>query len=127
MLEKLRAALTAKERELTAKLKRRDGLAVEAQPDMFDEIQDALDRALVIGNLDRTSALLRDVRAALARAEDGSYGLCLRCEEEINPKRLAAVPWAALCLRCQERADHEGSTGRDGEEAPGEFARVQSN
>ena len=36
---------------------------------------------------------------------DGSYGVCLHCEEDIKPKRLEAVPWAPYCIRCQEAAD----------------------
>src|SRR5437868_14815117 len=39
---------------------------------------------------------------ALLRLEDKEYGLCQNCEKEINPKRLAAIPWARYCLDCQE-------------------------
>jgi DnaK suppressor protein len=38
---------------------------------------------------------------ALRRIEDDEYGTCLNCEKEINPKRLAAIPWARYCLDCQ--------------------------
>ena len=44
-------------------------------------------------------------RGALARIDDGSFGVCLHCEEDINPKRLNAVPWAPYCITCQEMAD----------------------
>ena len=45
---------------------------------------------------------------ALARIADGSYGVCLHCEEDISPKRVNAVPWAAFCIKCQEQVDrHE--------------------
>jgi len=108
-LRRYTAALQAKEAELIRGLNNRDGLATEAEPDFFDEIQRAADRALVIESLDRNSSLLRHVRAALARIADGSYGQCLRCEEDITPKRLAAVPWAALCLHCQEADDLENA------------------
>jgi len=101
------AALRAKEAELLAGLNNREGLAAESEPDLFDEIQRAVDRALVVQVLDRSSALLREVRIALARIGEGSYGCCLRCEEDINPKRLAAVPWTRFCLTCQEKADRE--------------------
>jgi len=43
--------------------------------------------------------------SALLRIEDGSIGVCLHCEEDISPKRLAAVPWTAFCIQCQEIAD----------------------
>ncbi len=39
---------------------------------------------------------------SLRRFEDEEYGLCQNCEKEINPKRLAAIPWARYCLNCQE-------------------------
>jgi len=38
---------------------------------------------------------------ALVRIEDEEFGTCLNCEKEINPKRLAAIPWARYCLDCQ--------------------------
>jgi DnaK suppressor protein len=101
------AVLRAKEAELMAGLRNREGLATETEAEFGDQIQRALDRAMVIDALDRNSALLREVQAALTRVEDGSYGLCLGCEEPISAKRLAAVPWAALCIRCQERRDRE--------------------
>ncbi len=106
-LRQYTAALKAKEAELIAGLNNRDGLATEAEPDYIDQIQRAADRALVVDSLDRSSALLRNVRAALARIAHGTYGECLRCEEPIAQKRLAAVPWAPYCLECQERMDLE--------------------
>jgi DnaK suppressor protein len=45
------------------------------------------------------------VTEALERIEEGSYGQCVACENEINPKRLEAVPWARYCLQCQERLE----------------------
>jgi DnaK suppressor protein len=105
--EQYAAALRAKQAELLNGLNQREGLWAEPEPDVFDEMQRALDRALVIDTLDRNSALLREVRTALERLANGSYGQCLQCEEEINPKRLSAVPWAPFCLTCQEQADRE--------------------
>jgi DnaK suppressor protein len=68
-------------------------------------VQLAGERELAIRNLDREASLLRNVRTALSRINDGSYGVCLHCEEDIKPKRLDAVPWAAYCIRCQEARD----------------------
>lgn len=99
--------LRAKESELAAELKNRDGLEAEAAPEFGDQIQRAADRAIVIQALDRNSGLLREVRAALARVDEGRYGRCLRCDEPISPKRLEALPWASLCLACQEQTDRE--------------------
>src|SRR5262245_20943464 len=107
-LKKYKAILEAKAAELSAGLRNRDDIAIEKTPDALDEVQLAGERELAIRNLDRESNLLRNVKSALARIADGSYGICLHCEEEIKPKRLEAVPWAKYCIRCQEAADrHE--------------------
>lgn len=107
-LERYRVALEAKKDEIAAALKNREDIAIEKAADAIDEVQQAGERELAIRNLDRESSLLRNVRAALARIEDGSFGTCAHCDEEISPKRLKAVPWAPFCIRCQESADrHE--------------------
>jgi DnaK suppressor protein len=107
-LEKHRTALEAQKAEIAEALKNREDIAIEKAADAIDEVQLAGERELAIRNLDRESGLLRKVRAALARIEDGSYGTCMHCDEEISPKRLKAVPWAPFCIRCQELADrHE--------------------
>jgi RNA polymerase-binding transcription factor DksA len=59
----------------------------------MDEIQYASERDLAIRNVDRESSLLRDVKGALRRIHDGSFGTCIECESMISPRRLAAVPW----------------------------------
>ena len=63
------------------------------------------ERELAVRNLDRDSKMLRLIRQALARVTNGTFGVCLHCEEDIMPKRMAAVPWAAYCIRCQEKID----------------------
>jgi len=107
-LEKFKTILEAKRAELSNAVRNRDDIAIEKTPDAIDEVQLAGERELAIRNLDRESNLLRQVRAALARIADGSYGICLHCEEEISPKRLNAVPQTPYCIRSQEAADrHE--------------------
>jgi DnaK suppressor protein len=73
----------------------------------MDEIQYASERDLAMRNVDRESSLLRDVKAALRRIHDGSFGTCIECESAISPRRLAAVPWASRCIQCQEVADRD--------------------
>jgi DnaK suppressor protein len=97
--------LARKEGDLSRVLRNRDGIAIEKSADQMDEIQYASERELAIRNVDRDSVLLRQVRAALRRVRDGSFGTCIDCEREISPKRLAAVPWASRCIQCQEVAD----------------------
>jgi len=105
--------LEAKQAELTGGLRNRDGIAIEKSADQMDEIQYATERDLAIRNVDRDSTLLRQVKAALRRIQDGYFGTCLDCEEAISPKRIAAVPWAARCIQCQETADREGQGAED--------------
>jgi len=81
-----RIVLTRKNVELTSKLTKRDGLAVDHNGQ---------------------SKMLREVRTALTRIEYGSYGICLNCDEEIGTKRLRAAPWTSLCTACQEPGDRQ--------------------
>ncbi len=107
-LDKFRAILEAKQAELSGALRNRDEIVIEKAPDALDEVQLAGERELAIRNLDRDSSMLRQIRRALARLNDGSYGTCLHCEEDISQKRMNAVPWAAYCIKCQEQVDrHE--------------------
>jgi DnaK suppressor protein len=101
--------LQRKESELSHVLRNRDDIAIEKSADEMDEIQYASERDLAIRNVDRESTLLREVKAALRRVQDGSFGICADCESEISPKRLAAVPWALRCIQCQGIADTDRS------------------
>jgi DnaK suppressor protein len=110
-LEKYKAVLEAKQAELSRGLRNREDIAIEKTPDALDEVQLAGERELAIRNLDRESNLLRQVKGALGRVADGTYGTCLHCEEDIKTKRLDAVPWTKYCIRCQEASDrHEFET-----------------
>jgi DnaK suppressor protein len=86
----------------------REDIAVQNTADAIDAVQFAGDRDLAISNLNRETKLLRSIRGALVRINDGSYGVCLKCDNAINPKRLDAVPWAEYCLDCQEQAERHG-------------------
>jgi DnaK suppressor protein len=103
--EKLTILLRNRQAELSGALRNREEIVIEKAPDAIDEVQQMGERELAVRNLDRDSKMLRLIRQALARAANGTYGLCLHCEEEIMPKRLAALPWAAYCIRCQEKID----------------------
>jgi DnaK suppressor protein len=105
--------LELKRTELVGVLRRRDGIAIEKSADQMDEIQYASERDLAIQNVDRESALLRQVQGALRRIHNGSFGTCIECEWAISPKRLAAVPWASRCIKCQEAADRDGQERGD--------------
>ena len=55
--------------------------------------------------IDRDTQMLRQVRSALARLEDGTFGVCEECDREIPAKRLKAVLWARRCVGRQEVVD----------------------
>ena len=110
-LNKFKKILEAKQDELERIVRNRDAITIEKSADALDEVQHASERELAIRNLDRESNLLRNVRSALRRIDDGSFGTCLHCEEEISPKRIAAVPWAPYCIKCQEQADRQQAAG----------------
>jgi RNA polymerase-binding protein DksA len=48
-------------------------------------------------------AEIAQIRAALARIEEGSYGICVSCGEDIAPARLEALPFAQQCIDCARR------------------------
>ena len=65
--DRVREILERKQAELIEVLRNRDGIAIEKSADQMDEIQYATERDLAIRNVDRESALLRQVKAALRR------------------------------------------------------------
>jgi DnaK suppressor protein len=92
----------------------RDAIPIDQVADPLDMTQQAAERELAVHNLDRDSTLVQRLRAAIERLNDGSYGVCLQCEEEIAPKRLKAIPWPELCIICQEVADRLNAEGHWG-------------
>src|SRR5258708_39036984 len=104
-LNKYKTLLETKQAELAGGLRNREGIAIEKTADALDEVQLAGERELAIRTLDRESNLLRNVRSALSRIADGSYGIGLPCEADISPKRLNSVPWTAYCIIFQKAAD----------------------
>ena len=112
-LNNFKKILQQKQDELERIVRNRDAIAIEKSADALDEVQHASERELAIRNLDRESNLLRNVRSALRRIDEGTFGICLHCEEDISPKRLAAVPWAPFCIQCQEQADKNAADGNE--------------
>jgi len=112
-VQKYKEILETKQAELAEVLRNRDAITIEKSPDALDEVQNAAERELAIRNLDRESNLLRNVRAALRRIEDGTFGVCVHCEEDISPKRINAVPWTPYCIACEEAADRAAVEGGD--------------
>ncbi len=104
-LQVFRKTLETTLAELHTGTESREGLAIETSSDELDRIQHASNRDYAIGKLERDLSRMREVRAALHRIDFGDYGICTGCDQAINPKRLAAVPWANTCIACQEYAE----------------------
>ena len=103
--ERLENLLRTRQTELSRSLRRRDEIVIDKASDALDEVQLKEERELAIRNLDRGSNALRQIHRALSRIANATYGVCLHCEEDISPKRMVAVPWAAFCVNCQEKID----------------------
>ncbi len=117
-LDSFRKTLGVRQAELCNGRHNREALAIEPSADELDRIQHAQERDLAMRAFHRESLRLREIRAALERVDNGSFGICVDCEKAIGAKRLAAVPWAALCIVCQEVADSLAVRTHDGDEQP---------
>lgn len=60
----------------------------------------------------RATGEVFQIDEALRRLEAGTYGVCVDCEEDIDERRLKAVPEAARCISCQEIYDRDRMEGR---------------
>lgn len=99
------ATLQTRARELAHSLAARNQIAIDRAADDFDASLLAIERESSARTLEQESRLLREVEAARGRLRDGTFGICGRCEDEIAPKRLRAIPWAAYCVSCQEKTE----------------------
>src|SRR2546421_329509 len=106
-----RNLLESKLREISNPAGWRDSIAVRPSADSADTTQHAIEREMASRGLTHNANLMRELRAAFGRIDDGSYGSCVDCEKPISASRLTALPWAARCLSCQERK--ESAEGRD--------------
>ena len=70
-----------------------------------DDATDAFEQTKELSLLQNSERLLAQVQAALARFEQGTYGLCERCRKKIDPARLQALPYVALCMACQQHLE----------------------
>ena len=113
-LDTFRNTLEGRQTELGSGCGNREALAIETSPDALDQIQHTTELDYAIRNLERNTLGLSEVREALIRIDSGVFGICARCEEQIKPKRLAAVPWASLCIVCQNAADRGQSMSWNG-------------
>ena len=103
---RIRQILTNRMNELTARIERIeeeqsravDDLAEQSIEAEDDEPLDAIERA-ALSEID-------EIRRALRRLRDGTYGRCASCGEAIDPRRLLAMPAAATCMTCATALGH---------------------
>jgi DnaK suppressor protein len=106
-LDYYKKKLQARREELIKTIARteEEGRTADDDPtvDLADKAANSYTKEFLFGqtNTDRTMLALID--EALARIKAGSYGSCVECEEELQQKRLEAVPWARYCVNCAEK------------------------
>jgi DnaK suppressor protein len=103
-LDYFRDKLLQKQLSLTDMVQRTEGYGREKDQntqDMADMAVESYTKEFLFGKSSGDRHILQLISEAIDRIDDKSYGTCVNCENEINPKRLDAVPWAQLCIQCQ--------------------------
>jgi DnaK suppressor protein len=72
---------------------------------LADTATETYDRELDYTLEENSEHVLSDIDAALARIEEGTYGICMNCGKQIPEERLEARPWATLCIDCQRERE----------------------
>lgn len=92
------------ERELLIEKLKGNDLSIDDSetPDPVDLAVRNYSKNVQLAVSENESRQLALIDEALRRIDDDEYGVCLNCEKPINPKRLAAIPWARYCIECQE-------------------------
>ena len=104
MLEERRLEIQQKLRSLRETLPAEADNVRDAEEQSVDDFVQEVDFAL----MQMKSETLRKIDEAIQRLEDGSYGACVECGEEIAAARLSALPFAERCRSCQElKESHE--------------------
>lgn len=100
-LQEKRVKLTAEMERLSAPPKETGGISFGKR--VGEGTSMAVDRLQEVAAHDKAQAVLTEVNRALKKLEEGSYGNCDRCEQEIAPERLEALPWATFCVSCASK------------------------
>jgi DnaK suppressor protein len=77
----------------------------EATQDPADKASNSYTKELLFSQSTNDRQILTLIEEALERMDDGEYGLCTNCGEEVQPKRLEAIPWARYCIKCQDLSE----------------------
>jgi DnaK suppressor protein len=74
---------------------------------LADHASEMVDRELDESLEDNAEQLVQDIDRALRKIDDGTYGKCERCGQQIPEERLDAVPYATLCVSCKQLEERE--------------------
>ncbi len=74
-------------------------------PDLVDRATAEQERDIELRIIERHTALRGEVRMALEKIKNGTYGVCASCGEEIESERLEALPVTSLCIECKKRKE----------------------
>jgi len=106
-LEYYKKKLLARREELMKIIARteEEGRAADDDPtvDLADKAANSYTKEFLFGKTDTDRAILQQINLALRRIEEDEYGLCANCQDELQQKRLEAVPWTSHCVTCQEK------------------------
>ena len=107
--EKYRRALVEKKDSLSQEMvKNKDAgqeNSEEITQDIADKASSSYTKEFLFSLSDGERVLLQQIDQALARVEEGNYGLCTNCGNPIPEKRLEAVPWTPYCVDCMELSE----------------------
>ena len=108
-LKRFKTMLEESKRQLLASAKKtlseESSFDTNELPDEIDQASSEYQQSMVFRLRDREKFLLKKIDKALQRIEDGTFGVCERCDEEISVKRLEARPVTTLCIRCKEEQE----------------------
>ena len=108
-LEYYKKRLVARREELLRNIARteEEGRSADDDPtvDLADKAANSYTKEFLFGRTNQDRSMLALIDEALERIKDNSFGLCVHCHEELQQKRLEAVPWARHCLSCQEKQE----------------------
>ena len=107
-LEYFKRKLLEKRESLTEMVQRTEehGRESDAQAqDIADMALASYTKEFMFGKSSLDHQILRMIQEALERIQKRSYGVCANCEQEIEFRRLEAVPWTRLCVHCQARQE----------------------
>ena len=111
-IRRRKASLESKLKDLLQLAGDRESLEIQTMADPLDQVRSSTNRDMAVETLNQQARSIHDIRSALDRIDEGSYGSCERCEEEIPAKRLDALPWARMCVKCQSETEAEAQQGR---------------